>query len=188
MHLEKDIILIDKHNMILKKQANTYKVDYTIHNQHIHLTNLVNFNYIELICKLNSQIIERFQTTILDENNAECYFLLKHFFQDFGIPQYYTQMHIQKTYGEQSIIFSATPIFTQEPEKSAQVLPLPIDSVKIVVHIIDANTLHIYQEIIIDEAHETNDIIEKITTQMICKLFYKNKKYFEQLSNVLFPL
>jgi hypothetical protein len=129
MNLEKDketeepTILFHKNDFVLKRLSiHHYTSEFTIENNNIFLDKLIDFNFMKLIYDLNSDIYIDSQIEKINDNEAIFTCILKHFFEDLGLPQKYSYMRTTKQIDKNNIIFISKSITSFKPTN------VPIDS------------------------------------------------------------
>ena len=89
------IILYEKDGMIFTKIVDKkYKLDFSMENKNILISNIIDFSLFKLIYELNNDIYESVNLTKISENEAVVVFVMKHLFEDLGLPQKYFYLHI----------------------------------------------------------------------------------------------
>ena len=115
--MEESTILYDKNDTkIIKLDDENYNLLFSIENKNINLCSIINFELIKLIYELNKDVCENMNLEKLDENNAQTTILIKNFFEDLGLPQKYTSLHILKTSDNKSITFDFSTIKIKKPK------------------------------------------------------------------------
>jgi hypothetical protein len=110
------IILFKQNDFILKRLTiHHYISEFTIENKNIFLDKIINFDLMKLIYDLNPDIY--IQTHIEKLNNDEAILtcILKHFFEDLGLPQKYSHMHMTKKIEGNNILFISKSITDYKP-------------------------------------------------------------------------
>ena len=109
-------VLHEKDGMKFTKLENKkYSLDFSMENKHILIANIVDFSLIKLIYDLNGDIYEYVDLQKLNENQAVATLLMKHLFEDLGLPQRYSYLHMTKIVNEKQIIFRSQSIHTERP-------------------------------------------------------------------------
>jgi hypothetical protein len=89
--------IIEKKDINMERiDKNKYILNFAIENKKIYIKNIINFNIMKILYEVNKDILEDFKMNLHDDKNGECYFLLKHFFSDLGLPQKYIHLDIKK--------------------------------------------------------------------------------------------
>ena len=181
---DKPKILLEKDGMkFVKLEKNKYNLSYSIENKTINLEPLINFELIKLIYELNPDIYEKVVLNKFDESEANITLLMKHFFNDLGIPQKYSHMSLKKKITEQGINFVGASIFSEKPTyipSDVELLPiknLNIDCNVVSPHKVNFNCVIIFHNILIIPS-----FIEKIMGIIINKVFNRLKKFIENIN------
>lgn len=176
-------VLVEKNGMkFIKLEKNKYNLLYSIENKNINLYQLVNFELIKLIYELNPDIYEKVVLNKNNEEDAEITLLMKHFFNDLGIPQKYSHMSLRKNVSDNCVTFVGSSIFSERPTcvpNGVEQLPiekLNIDCIMASPHRVDLNCLIIFDNSLIIPA-----FIEKVIGIIINKIFMRVKKFIEDI-------
>jgi hypothetical protein len=109
-------ILYEKDGMKFTKLENKkYCLDFSMENKNINMANIVDFSLIKLVYDLNGDIYESVDLQKLSENQSTVTLLMKHLFEDLGLPQSYSYLHMTKTMDNNQIIFRSQTIHSEIP-------------------------------------------------------------------------
>jgi hypothetical protein len=109
-------ILYEKDGMIFTKlDDKKYNLAFSMENKNIFIANIIDFSLFKLIYDLNGDIYESVSLTKINENEAVAVLVMKHLFEDLGLPQKYSYLHMTKTVNNQQIIFRSKSIQTERP-------------------------------------------------------------------------
>jgi hypothetical protein len=104
------IILKNEYFYFSREKKNNYLTNCKIENNNIHITDLFNFNLLQLMYQLNSDIFQTIEFTIINENEANLYLLIKPLLQNLGIWQRFVSLKFTKTVlQDESVIFTGIP-------------------------------------------------------------------------------
>jgi len=95
MDLEVDLFIKDDFKFSRLKK-NQYTIEFTIENNNINVSKIIDFNLIQLIYELNPDIYENVNIQKLNDNEIIATLLLKHFFEDLGLSQKFLFIHLKK--------------------------------------------------------------------------------------------
>ncbi len=110
-------IIYEKDGMIFTKiDDKKYCLTFSMENKNILIANIIDFSLFKLIYELNGDIYERVNLTKISENQAVVTLLIRHLFEDLGLPQKYSYLHMTKTINNNQIIFSSQSIHSERPE------------------------------------------------------------------------
>ena len=99
-------ILFEKDDFTFSKKGNNiYYTTFTLENEKINLTSVINFELIKLIYDLNPDIYETVILEKMNENEANITLVMKHFFEDLGLPQKFSFLHMKKIMAKNHILF-----------------------------------------------------------------------------------
>ncbi len=99
-----------------KNGKNNYSITFKMENKSIILSKVIDFSLIELIYKLNSDIYDKINLQKINENQAIMTMLMKHLFEDLGLPQRFSHVHMIKCVEPTKITFTSQSIYSERPE------------------------------------------------------------------------
>jgi hypothetical protein len=176
-------VILEKEGFkIIKSEENIYTASYNIENKNIMLSNVLDFNLIKLIYNLNSDIYEKIDVNIINDNEAIGVFLIKHFFEDIGISQKYSHILIKKFVEKDCITFASQTITSDKPD----FIPDNVDLVKFETMICKCNIITPHKidfNFIITFEKKLNipPYAEKLIGVLIHKIFIRVKQFIEMV-------
>ena len=166
----------------IKNTKNNYSLKFSMKNDNIILPKIIDFTLIELIYKLNNDIYEKINLEKINEEEAVLVLLLKHLFEDLGLPQRYTHVHIKKITKNNEIQFISEPILTGKPigmpDDSEQ---LPIKNLTCICHFITNHNVTFTCNIIFEDGLNIPTYIEKMVGFILFKIFNRVKQFIENV-------
>jgi hypothetical protein len=176
--------LYEKEGFIFTQiKKNNYKIDFTMENKNIILSKIIDFNLIKLIYDLNTDIYETVELEIINENEAIAIILMKNFFEELGLPQKFSYLHMKREIEDNKIIFRSQSIQSHRPTN------IPIDAelmaVENMISVCDIITSHrmnfcfniiFYVNVIIPP------FVEKMVGIILHKIFKRVKQFIENVS------
>lgn len=176
-------VLFDKNGLKLIKPAkNNYNLQFTLENNNIILSKIIDFSLIKLIYDLNKDVYEKVNIEKINENEANIFFLMKHFFEDLGLPQKFSFFYIKKIETNNKIIFNSKTITTYRPidiPDEAEVLN--IDNFTTICEIINPHKILFNFNIFFSENVNIPNFAEKFIGQIINKIFNSLKQFIENV-------
>jgi len=181
--MDNNIILFNKDGFLFKKMdSHCYKVEFTMENKNILLANIINFNLIKLIYDLNPDIYEKVNLEKLSDNEVNITLLMKHFFEDLGLPQRYIYINMQKFIQDNIIWFESTSITKCRPENICSDASLmPIKHMSSVCKIITPHNIDFTFTIYFEENLDIPAFAEKMVGIILHKIFKRVKQFIENL-------
>jgi len=181
--MEQSEILYSKEGFeFLKVFKNKYSLKFSIENPNIILHKIIDFSLIKLMYDLNADIYEKINLEKINDNEAIMTILMKHLFEDLGLPQKFSHINIQKYTTQNTITFISQSIKSGHPEG------MPINSQQLPLQIMICNCESITPHKIlftIDISFNQNMIIppfvEKIIGLLIFKIFNRVKQFIENI-------
>ena len=165
----------------LKK--NNYSLTFTMENNKIVLSKIIDFNLIKLIYDLNPDVYEKVQ--IVNNNNKDeiiLTLLMKHFFEDLGLPQRYSFIHMKKVVEEDKIKFTGQSIKTHKPEgmpEDAELMAL--QNMIAICDIITPHKIYFSFNVIFDGEMNFPPFAEKMVGMILHKIFKRVKQFIENV-------
>jgi hypothetical protein len=170
---------MEKDNISIKtNKKGEYISSIIIKNNNLLLKNLFDMNIFQLVYTLNTEMFSDFNLNIKDESNANVYFLAKHFFEDFGVPQFYFSYNVNKKISNNTIFFECESVKLQQAVKYVEYMNLERLSIK--CDIIESHTAVIDIVLKLDlQTIEIPTFVEKAIIQLIYKMILKVKEFIE---------
>jgi hypothetical protein len=182
--------IIDKDEIQMERiEKNKYILKFSIKSNNLYLKKLIGLDIIKILYEVNKDIFDDFDMNQSGER-AEVYFLIKHFFSDFGLPQKYMHLQIQKIQDEKS---NAVLFFCQNanPDLYTSVLNIPnkgeqmnTDLIHVVCYSINDHQVDVVNTILLNECVDIPAVVEKMAGILISKMFLKVKQFIETATNV----
>jgi hypothetical protein len=177
------VVLYSKEGFIFtKNEKNNYNLSFSIQNNSIFLSKIIDFNLIKLIYDLNNDVYEKNNMNIINENEATSNLLMKHLFKDLGLPQHFCYVHINKIVEENNIKFISQTIKHEIPEG----MPPNVELMLIENMIFDCINITEHQIQFICNIQFENTIIipqiaEKLVGLILYKIFNRVKQFIENI-------
>jgi len=181
--MSEPIILYSKEGMNFTKiKDNNYALEFNMENNNIIMSKIIDFNLLKLIYELNGDIYEKTHINIINDNEAILNLLMKHLFEDIGLPQRFSYIHIKKIVNENKISFISQSIMSDRPEgmpKDAKLLPIKkmiCDCLIITPHKIDFSC-----NITFEDEMNIPAFAEKMVGLILFKIFKRVKQFIENV-------
>jgi hypothetical protein len=176
-------VLFEKEGLKFSKfGTNHYCTTFYIKNDNIRLSDVINFDLIKLMYDLNPDIYEFVQLDKKGDNDAHCLLILKHFFEDLGLPQRYAYLHMRQTTIDNTIVFDATSDYTNIPKNiPISCKPTAIKNIKSICNIITQHEIQFTHNIYFNEANIMPIFVEKMVGVIIYKIFKRVKQFIENV-------
>lgn len=165
-----------------KNKEREFSLYFEIENNYIILKKILDFNLIKLIYDLNSEIYETINLQIINENEATINLLLKHLFEELGLPQRFTYVHMKREVKENKITFFSQTIKSERPQGMPDNAELmPIDNVIINCDVITPHKIKICCIIFFQDNIIIPPFLEKIFSLVLFKIFTRVKQFIEKV-------
>ena len=176
-------ILLNKEGLQFSRvQEKHYKLAFSMENHNIILANIIDFNLIKLIYDLNVDIYEKVVLDKINDEEAVATLLIKHFFEDLGLPQRFSFLHIKKFLEESRIIFVSQSIRSHRPEGMPEEAELmAINDLTSVCDIITPHKINFSVNIIFDPTMNIPPFAEKMVGLILFKIFKRVKQFIENV-------
>ena len=174
-------ILYEKDDMKFTKLENKkYCLEFSMENKNINMVNIVDFSLIKLIYDLNCDIYESVDLQKLNENQATVTLLMKHLFEDLGLPQRYYYLHMTKIVDNNQIVFRSQSIYTERPPGIPDDAKMMAMKENIgVCDIVTPHKVNFSFTVIFEEYVEIQPFAEKMTGLILNKIFNRVKQFIE---------
>lgn len=182
--MDSETILFDKEKFkFCRAKTNHYTLTFNIENENIVLSQIIDFNLIKLIYSLNNDVYEKVNIEKINDNEVIITLLIKHFFEDLGLPQRFCFVNMKKNIEDNKIVFYSQTIKSQRPpdmpEKSELFL---IENMITICDIITPHKVNFTLNIIFDETIQIPPFAEKMVGMLSHKIFKRVKQFIENVS------
>lgn len=181
--IKEETEIFTKENCTFTKSGKyNYKLYFDIENKNIYITKLINFSLIKLIYDLNPDIYDNLAFENINENECIVIVLLKHFFEDIGLPQRYCFIHIEKIVEGSKIIFKSYTIKSEKPNIIPEFAELlDIDNLNCVCDVVTPHKIYFSFNINFNSGLIIPLFVEKMLGVIIHKIFKRLKQFIEML-------
>jgi len=177
------IILYSKEGFIFKKnEKNNYNLSFKMENDHIIIPKIIDFNLVKLIYDLNNDIYEKVNLHVINETEAILNLLMMNLFEDLGLPQRFSYVHIKKYTEKNNIKFVSQTIKGERPEG----MPIDAELMSIQNMICNCNIITNHKidfsfEIIFENTTIIPTVAEKMVGLILFKIFKRVKQFIENV-------
>jgi hypothetical protein len=161
-----------------------YTLDFSMENKNILLANVVNFDLIKLIYELNGDIYESVNIEKISDNEATVVLVMKHLFEDLGLPQRYSYLHMKKNINnDNEIIFKSQTIYSERPKnipKDSELMAMKenIGTCKI----ISPHKISFSFAVVFEDYVKIPQFAEKMIGIILNKIFKRVKQFIENIT------
>jgi len=176
-------VLLNKEGLqFARVKEKHYALTFSMENMHIILSNIIDFNLIKLIYDLNSDIYEKVILDKINDEEAVATLLMKHFFEDLGLPQRFSFLHIKKIVEERRIIFVSQSIRSHKPEGMPEEAELmAINDLTSICNIVTPHKINFSFNIVFDPIMNIPPFAEKMVGLILFKIFKRVKQFIENV-------
>ena len=168
--------------VFVKNEKNNYTLSFEMVNNNMILSKIIDFNFVKLIYDLNSDIYEKVNLKIINENEANVNLLMKNLFEDLGLPQRFSYLNIKKIIQENRIIFESQTIKTERPEGMPEDAELmPIKQMTSNCEIITPHKIRFTNNVLFENYMLVPPIVEKLVGLILYKIFNRVKQFIENV-------
>jgi hypothetical protein len=181
---------MDSENILFNKDGftfvcvkkNHYKLQFNMENKNIILSKIIDFSLIKLIYDLNPDVYEKVNIERLNENEVITTLLMKHLFEDLGLPQRFSHVHMIKTIEEGKIVFNSQSIKDQRPEGMPDDAELmAIQQLNCTCNIITNHNINFSVNVIFEPNMNVPPFAEKLVGMILHKIFKRVKLFIENV-------
>ena len=171
--MDLEVVLFNKEGFkFIRTIKNQYKLEFSIENERINISNIIDFSLIKLIYNLNR----------VSENEAIITLLMKHFFEDLGLPQRFSYINMKRYAEGDKIIFRSKSIRDHRPPN------MPVDSELMNMrdlicncNIITTHKANFDVNVIFDPSMNVPPFAEKMIGMILFKIFKRVKQFIENV-------
>jgi uncharacterized protein YkvS len=179
-----EIILFNKDGFIFSRVGkNNYKMNFSMENNNIVLSKVVDFGLIKLIYDLNGDVYEKVTMETLNSNEVIVSLLMKHLFEDLGLPQKYSFIHVKKIMEQhERIVFKAQSIQSYRPDGiPAEAELMVVDDLTCNCNIITPHKIDFSFAILFDSSMKIPPFADKLVGLILNKIFKRVKQFIENV-------
>ena len=166
----------------IKNGKNNYSLTFEMNNNSIILSNVIDFNLIKLIYDLNSDIYEKVNISPINDKQVIMTMLMKNLFEDLGLPQRYSYVHMTKYIEPSKITFISQSIYSEKPEgmpKEAE--QMAIKNMTCECNIITPHKMGFCCNILFEDYMTIPQFAEKMVGLILFKIFKRVKQFIENV-------
>lgn len=181
--MDSEIILFNKDGFVFSKVYNNhYRLVFTMENNNIILSKIVDFSLIKLIYDLNNDVYEKVNVEKLNDDEAIITLLMKHFFEDLGLPQRFSFVHMKKIVEDRRITFHSQSIKSHRPEGMPDEAELmAIENMISICDIVTPHKVNFSFNVIFDASMTVPPFAEKMVGMISHKIFKRVKQFIENV-------
>lgn len=175
--------LFDKDGFkFVRVMKNHYKLSFTMENNNIVISKIIDFNLIKLIYDLNHDVYEKVNIEKINDNEIIATLLMKHFFEDLGLPQRFSFIHMLKIVEDKKITFKSQSIKTHRPlgmPEDAELMA--IQDLICICNIITPHKIDFSVDVIFEPYMNVPPFAEKMVGMILHKIFKRVKQFIENV-------
>jgi hypothetical protein len=181
--MDLETVLFEKEGFKFSRvKKNHYKLQFAMENNNIELSKIIDFNLIKLIYDLNPDVYEKVNVQILNPNEAVAVLLMKNFFEDLGLPQKFSHLHMRRMVEERKIIFQSQSIKGERPDgipHEAELMAL--ENMTSICDIIHLHKVNFSFNVIFEPNINIPPFAEKMVGIILHKIFKRVKQFIENV-------
>ena len=164
------------------EQKNKYKLKFNMENKNIILSKIVDFSLIKLIYDLNPDVYEKVNIQKINENEAIVTLLMKHLYEDLGLPQRFSHIRMIKSVEERRIVFNSQSITDHRPEGMPTDAELmAIKQLNCICHIFSDHNIGFSVNVNFEPNMNVPPFAEKLVGIILYKIFKRVKQFIENV-------
>lgn len=166
----------------LKNDVNNYSLTFSVENNYIILPKIIDFQLIKLIYDLNTDIYEKTNLQLINDNEAIITMLMKHLFEDLGLPQRFSHVNCKRTILENQIIIESQTIKGDRPSEMPHDAELmPIQNMICRCNIVTQHKVNFSCNIQFVNTMRVPAVAEKLFGLILYKIFNRVKQFIENI-------
>jgi hypothetical protein len=179
---ETDILYSKEGFAFAKIKKNNYCLTFQMENKSIVLSHIIDFSLVKLIYDLNGDIYEKVNLQKIDDNRVVMNLLMKHLFEDLGLPQRFSYIHMIKTVEDKKITFTSQSIYSERPDGMPEdAEQMPIKNMICECNIITPHRMGFSCNIIFEDYMIIPQFAEKMVGLILFKIFNRVKQFIENV-------
>ena len=181
--MDSECVLFDKDGFkFIRVRKNHYKLTFNIENNNIIISKIIDFNLIKLIYDLNQDVYEKVNIEKINDNEIIATLLMKHFFEDLGLPQRFSFIRMIKIEEEKKIIFNSKSIKTHRPPNMPEDSELmAIQDLTCICDIITPHKIRFTFNVLFENNMSVPPVAEKLVGLILYKIFNRVKQFIENV-------
>ncbi len=178
-----ETFLFDKDGFkFIRVKKNHYKLTFTMENKDINISKIIDFNLVKLIYDLNPDVYEKVNIEKINDNKIIATLLMKHFFEDLGLPQRFSYMYMTKYVEENKIIFHSKSIKDIRPPNMPEDSELmAIQNLTCICDIVTPHKTDFSANIMFESYMNVPPFAEKMVGMILHKIFKRVKQFIENV-------
>lgn len=183
MNTEEPIVLLKRDGFeFIKKRKNHYSLFFSMTNKNIILSKILDFNLVKLIYDLNTDIYVHVNLEKVDENNANITLLMKHLFEDLGLPQRFSYVTLERKVTDNKTLFTGQSIKTHRPPNVPDESELmAMKNMNIECISLDDHNVTFKVDVIFEDYVIIPPFAEKMINVILNKIFIRVKQFIENI-------
>ena len=177
-----DKLICKKYDILLyKKDSSHFSLHLDITNPRIKIPNLINFDIYTLIANLNTDVLERIETTnVYTDNKLSILFVFKRFGSEIGISQKYMHTLIERKIENSKITFlsKSIPLTKSIPDNCDNVSS---EKASLTVDTSNPHNIKIVYDFHMDIQEDLPLYMENISGLLMKKIFIRLKQFIENI-------
>ena len=165
-----------------KLEKNSYKLCFQMENKNIILSKVIDFSLLKLIYDLNPDIYEKVNLHKINDNEAVINMLMKHLFEDLGLPQRFSHLYMKKIEEQNKIIFMSQSIKSERPEGMPLDAELmPVKDMTCFCDILTSHKIFFTCMVNFEDNMNVPEFAERIIGLILFKIFNRVKTFIENV-------
>jgi hypothetical protein len=181
--MDYEAVLFDKDGFkFVRVRKNNYKLTFNMENNNIIISKIIDFNLIKLIYDLNPDVYEKVNVERINDDEIIATLLMKHFFEDLGLPQRFSYIHMKKYVEEKRITFHSQSIKDKRPPNMPEDSELmAIQNLTSICDIVTPHKINFSANITFESYMNVPPFAEKMVGMILHKIFKRVKQFIENV-------
>jgi len=181
--MDSNVILFNKEGFTFTRiTKNNYNLNFTMENKYIILPKIIDFNLMKLIYDLNTDVYEKVELNVINDYEAVSTMLIKHLFEDLGLPQRYSFINIHKFIDDDKIIFKSKSNKNYKPSwipENAELMS--VNDSTVTCNVITEHKIEFIVNILFEPIMVVPPFAEKMVGMILFKIFKRVKQFIENI-------
>jgi len=179
---EQNVLYTKEGFHFVKHKKNNYSLSFEMKNNNIILANIIDFTLVKLIYDLNGDIYEKIDFDKINDNEAVMTMLVKHLFEELGLPQRFSYVHMTKNIEQNKITFISQSIYSERPQgMPSEAEQMPLKNMICSCDILTPHHIGFKCDITFEANMIVPPFIEKIIGLILFKIFNRVKQFIENV-------
>jgi hypothetical protein len=179
---EQNVLYTKEGFNFVKHRKNNYSLSFEMKNNNIILANIIDFTLVKLIYDLNGDIYEKIDLNKINDNEVIMSMLVRHLFEELGLPQRFSYVHMTKNIEQNKITFISQSIYSERPQgMPSEAEQMPLKNMICSCDILTPHHIGFKCDITFEDKMIVPPFVEKMIGLILFKIFNRVKGFIENV-------